>query len=269
MNRFQTKYLSQFHIVFRPFKWVIVIALISLVFHSFPTHSQHKNRSETLYLGNSMPRIALTFDDGPSPSTNRVLDILQQHQIRATFFVVGKNAEHYPDIVSRIQHDGHLIGSHTYSHSPWSSIKTPKQISSELDKTSSVIFNISGTVPHYFRPPFGWESPWMNQVYHKKGYIIVKWSIDPKDWQHPSPGIIVNRILANLKKDAIILLHDGHQIKAAPNVQEMISALPVIIEELEARGFQFVTIDELLKTHENNIAISARHMNLLQKLKIL
>jgi peptidoglycan/xylan/chitin deacetylase (PgdA/CDA1 family) len=252
------KYFSLKHFLARSCKLVLAITVIILIFHGIPTHSQHHKQSlQTIKIEKSSPEVALSFDDGPSPSTVKVLDILQQYHIRATFFLVGKNVERYPDIVLRILNGGHLIGSHTYSHNPWSSMKTPKQISSELDMSSSAICSITGNAPHFFRPPFGWESPWMSKEYRSKGYTIVKWTIDPKDWQHPSPEIIVNRILTNLKSDAIILLHDGHQTKASPNVQETIRALPVIIEKLEERGFRFVTIDQIPGASQKKPVISS------------
>jgi peptidoglycan/xylan/chitin deacetylase (PgdA/CDA1 family) len=193
------------------------------------------------------PRIALTFDDGPSKSTPLILDILKRNGIKATFFVIGKNADRHPEIIQRIAEEGHILGVHTYSHSLWSSIKTPKQIALELDKTAHAIYRVTGQDPSFFRPPFGWDSPLMDQVCKKKGYTTIKWTIDPKDWQHPAPDMFVSRIVNRARDNAIVLLHDGLQTEESPNISSTIQALPILIDTLSRIGYRFVAVNEIRK----------------------
>jgi len=190
-------------------------------------------------------QVALTFDDGPSEHTPLILDILKQYDVRATFFVVGINAERHPDMIKRIADEGHIIGNHTYSHSVWSSIKTPSHIATELDSTAHLIYRFSGVYSTLFRPPHGWDSPWMLRQCGKMGYTTVKWTVDPKDWRHPTPAKIVTRIMNDVRNNGIILLHDGHQSEESPDIHETIEALPILIETLTNKGFIFVGIDAI------------------------
>lgn len=204
------------------------------------------------------PVIAITFDDGPSQYTPQVLDILKRYHVKATFFLIGKNIERHPDIPARIAADGHTIGNHTYSHSWWTSIDFPKKIDFELDKTSSLIQATAHVTPILFRPPRGLRNPWMIRAAEKRGYTVIMWSIQANDWDNPrpSPQVIAQRVLSQIKPGSIILLHDGMGTSVNPQVQNMVAALPIIIETLQAKGYSFVTIPELMQikklSSENN-----------------
>lgn len=195
------------------------------------------------------PVLAITFDDGPSPSTPQVLEILKRYHVQATFFLIGKNIERHPDIPARIAADGHAIGNHTYSHSLWTSIDFPKQIGFEIDKTSSLIQATAHVTPILFRPPRGLRNPWMIRAAEQRGYTIITWSIQANDWENPkpSPQVIAQRVLSHAKPGSIILLHDGLGTRENPQVQNMVAALPIIIETLQAKGYRFVTIPELMQ----------------------
>ncbi len=195
------------------------------------------------------PVIAITFDDGPSPSTPQVLDTLNHYHVKATFFLIGKNIERHPDIPARIAAEGHAIGNHTYSHSWWTSIDFPKQIGFEIDKTTSLIQATAHVTPILFRPPRGLRNPWMIRAAEQRGLTVVTWSIQANDWENPkpSPQVIAQRVLSQVKPGSIILLHDGLETRENPQVQNMIAALPIIIETLQAEGYRFVTIPELMK----------------------
>jgi len=192
------------------------------------------------------PVIALTFDDGPSSYTAQVLDILARYQVKATFFVIGRNVEQYPDLARRIVAEGHAIGNHTYSHPLWAAMETSRHVERELDRAATAIQAATGIVPTLFRPPHGWRSPWMIRLARSKGYEVVTWSVSPDDWQRPPSQVIVERVLRQARPGAIILLHDGLETKVGPPVQNTVAALPTIIEELQARGYRFVTIPELM-----------------------
>ena len=179
--------------------------------------------------------VALTFDDGPVKSTTPgLLDILKRYHVKATFFVQGKNAEINPDIITRIHQEGHEIGNHTYSHKDLTKISIDK-VNEELDKTANIVEAASGVKPALMRPPYG------STTYKLRDQLklpVVKWSVEPRDSYDENTDNIVNTVLHDTNDGDIILLHDTHQYS--------IDAVPRIIEELEKKGFTFVTVTELL-----------------------
>jgi len=196
--------------------------------------------------------VALTFDDGPySPYTEQILDILKEYNTPATFFIVGQNAEKNPELVRRIARDGHQLGNHTYHHVDL--LKTDsKTIAEEIDRTSKVLLTITGTMPHVVRPPHGFRDPVVMDIMAERGLKVVEWSVMSKDWTNPGVEVIVERTIKKAKNGSIILLHDGDGIASkAPRLQSA-EATRRIIQTLQAQGYEFVTVDEILaKTEEN------------------
>lgn len=188
--------------------------------------------------------IALSFDDGPNePYTSQVLDILKQYDVKATFFVLGQNVEYYPDVARRIVAEGHVLGNHTYDHK----VTTPlMDWGRQLDLTQEVITRTTGVKPRLFRPPFGQKTPWELDDIHKKGFVTIAWSISAKDPNAPSSDTIAQRIIVKARPGGIILLHDGYETKHGANRSRTVAALPYIIENLQAQGYTFVTIPQLL-----------------------
>jgi peptidoglycan-N-acetylglucosamine deacetylase len=198
--------------------------------------------------------IALTFDDGPNePYTSEILDILSSSHINATFFVVGENAQLYPDVVKKIIADGNIVGNHSYSHDANHAL-TDFGVKDML-RAENVIFSITGVKPHLYLPPHGKKSPWELDGVKKSGLIDVTWDDSAND-QHtiayfgtPSPENYARAIVEDIKPGAIILLHDGHgTLHNSPKSDESLTvqALPLIIEQLQAKGYQFVTVPNLL-----------------------
>lgn len=184
-------------------------------------------------------QIALTFDDGPHPAyTPQILRILRQNHVRATFFVVGMMAEQYPKLIKAELGGGHAVGNHTYHHVNLTRIP-PKYVATEIDACGDVLEAISGARPHLFRPPGGDYNGQVAHISHKLGYTMVLWTDDPGDYASPGTGTIDRRTLDKISDGGIILIHDG--------VQETVNLLPRLIQELKARGFVFVTIDEWLR----------------------
>ncbi|MGI4789310.1 MAG: polysaccharide deacetylase family protein [Janthinobacterium lividum] len=186
-------------------------------------------------------RIALTFDDGPHPNyTLKLLQILGQNKIHATFFVVGEKAEEYPDLVRAEVAAGDEIGNHTYDHV--SLIKIPAgYVATEIRTCGDVIRSITGKTPTLFRPPGG---EYNEDVVHQAqalGYRMILYSDDPGDYAQPGTGLIETRTLDTIGDGGIILLHDGSQ--------QTLTVLPTLISRLKARGFQFVTVSQMLDTH--------------------
>lgn len=185
------------------------------------------------------PYIALTFDDGPSAKlTPKLLDLLAAHHIKATFFLIGENAAEYPDIVAREAKEGHQIANHSWSHPNFGKM-SDDGIRSQLRRTDDAIKTAIGTSPILLRPPYGSitarQKKWINQEF---GYKIVLWDVDPLDWRRPGPSVVCNRIVKNTRAGSIVLAHDIH-----PGT---IEAMPCVLKELEAKGFKFVTVSELI-----------------------
>ncbi len=195
--------------------------------------------------GTGIKAVALTFDDGPGVSTQEILDILKSSGVKATFFVIGKNALNNQQILKRISEDGHEIGNHSYNHSLHFSIESPKSLEKELDSTSAIIKSVTGSAPTLFRPPRGWRNPWMADKCASKGYKVVLWNVDSFDWLNTSTDRIVENVLRKTKSGSIILLHDRLNTGKDKRRAHTINALPRIIKALSAEGFIFVTISEL------------------------
>jgi len=187
--------------------------------------------------------VALTFDDGPlTDSTPEILDILREKNIKATFFVVGEQVEKFPLLVQQEIADGHEVGSHTYSHPTLTKLRK-NEIQKELAQTEQSILKVAPK-PTLFRPPGGGYNDTILQIARDNGYITILWSVDPYDWRYPPVGDIINVVLKDSKPGSIILLHDGKYPSSTPE------ALSFIIDSLSARGYEFVTVSELLQYYE-------------------
>jgi peptidoglycan/xylan/chitin deacetylase (PgdA/CDA1 family) len=185
------------------------------------------------------PFIAMTFDDGPSTKlTPKLLDLLAAHHIKATFFLIGQNVAENPEIVAREVREGHEVANHSWSH-PNLAKMSDEGVRGQLHKTEEAIVSASGNRPTLLRPPYGSisarEKKWINQEF---GYKIVLWDVDPFDWKRPGPNVVCNRIVKNTRAGSIVLAHDIH-----PGT---IEAMPCVLSQLEAKGFKFVTVSELI-----------------------
>jgi peptidoglycan-N-acetylglucosamine deacetylase len=186
------------------------------------------------------PYIALTFDDGPSATlTPKLLDLLAAHHIKATFFVIGENVAEHPEIVSRAAREGHEIGNHSWSH-PNLGKMSDESVRRQLQQTDDAIESATGKRPTLMRPPYGSitarEKRWIHDEF---GYDIILWDVDPYDWKRPGPAVVRARILKETRPGSIVLSHDIH-----PGT---IEAMPSTFDELEAKGFKFVTVSELIR----------------------
>jgi peptidoglycan/xylan/chitin deacetylase (PgdA/CDA1 family) len=192
--------------------------------------------------------VALTFDDGPGPWTPAVLDVLQQAQVPATFFVVGKSAAAEPEMLRRVLADGHALGNHTWSHRVPSAATgwNRATLAKEIERTSQVILDAVGRMPCLFRPPGGVVKG-AAKVSRAAGLSVILWSVDTRDWADRRAGVndfarvIRKRAAAGLAEEhPVILLHDGGGDRAAT-----VAALPGIIEDYRAHGYRFVTLGKI------------------------
>ncbi len=183
--------------------------------------------------------VAMTFDDGPHPThTPRLLKILRDRNIKATFYLVGKNAKAYPAIVRQIIAEGHEIGNHTWTHGSLTSM-SDDQIRSELKMSADAVYAAAGYRPQTIRPPYGAVNARVKQlIYSEFGYPTIMWSVDPQDWRRPGVSVVTSRIVNGAHPGAILLAHDIH----APTIQ----AMPGTFDQLLAKGYRFVTVSQLM-----------------------
>jgi len=181
--------------------------------------------------------LALTFDDGPDPvDTPKLLDMLREKGVKATFFVVGKRADQYPEIVRRAWDEGHLIANHTWSHRNLFCFLTPSRLRAEIERGTESVRRICGFRPRLFRSPVGLRHVLLRPYLSDAGLEYISWSIRTRDTLTSDSGVLARRILSQATSGDIILLHD--HLPGGAHV--MLEALPGVIDELRQRGFEFV-----------------------------
>ena len=180
-------------------------------------------------------KIALTFDDGPHPVYTKILlDGLAERGAKASFFVTGENAEKYPELILRMQKEGHLIGNHTYSHIQLTS-NNREAFRQELISTNEVLKEITGAETIFVRPPYGsWDKGFEQEL----NMFPVLWNIDPLDWCSHNAECIAAKVVENAGDGDIILMHDYYDTS--------VTAALEVVDVLQKRGFQFVTVEEIL-----------------------
>lgn len=190
---------------------------------------------ETMVLPQEEKKIALTFDDGPHPKfTEQLLDGLKERGVHVTFFVTGEHAELHPDIIERMNEEGHVIGNHTYSHIQLTN-ENRESFKEELIKTNQILHEITGEEVLYVRPPYGtWDKNFETEL----NMIPVLWNVDPLDWCSGDASCVASRVLKEADENAIILMHDYYETSVTAALQ--------IVDELQRRGYTFVTVDEIL-----------------------
>ncbi len=198
--------------------------------------------------------IALTFDDGPWPTTTRqILDILKKNNIKATFFWVGRYLQTYPELGKQVAAAGHAIGNHTWNHQY---IKYNEDgAAREIDRTSSLIEELTGVKTSMFRPPGGILNNGLAAYAQKKNYAVIMWSADSLDWRTATQSLMDN-VMRQANSGGIVLMHDG-----GGNRSRTVQALPDIIARFKKEGYQFVTVPELLQMQEKE----SKHQETAQK----
>lgn len=194
-----------------------------------------QEEQEYLELESEPKKIALTYDDGPHPVyTKEMLEVLEENDVVATFFLLGQNIEGQEEVVKEIAKEGHLIGNHTFHHVQITGMPA-EQAYEEIDETSRLIEELTGKGTEYVRPPFG---TWNTGLESDLNLIPVMWTIDTKDWTTENVDAIVNHVVKNAGENDIILMHDSYQ--------STVEATKRIIKLLKAEGFEFVTVDEVI-----------------------
>lgn len=217
---------------------ILCILIICFIFGKVPDNKESVKTSEANLnisdMKGTIPRVALTFDDGPSTKyTEKLLKGLKKRGVKATFFLTGERISYSEKIVKRMKKDGHVIGNHTYTHIDLA--KTGyNEAKKEIEDTNNDIKEITGEKPKFLRPPYG---DWNEKLLEETDMSIVLWSVDPEDWKDRNADVVAKRVIKSTRPGDIILLHDifGTSVDAALK----------IVDELQSKGYQFVTVDQI------------------------
>ncbi len=195
----------------------------------------------------SGPYIALTFDDGPHPeNTVRLLKMLKERGMKATFFCVGQRVADHPSVAKRIVEEGHEIGNHSWSHKVLSGL-ADAVVARDLERTDEAIRKATGVAPKLMRPPYGAFTDRQRDWAHRKwGYQITLWDVDSNDWRNPSASYARSRILQGTGPGSIVLSHDIHK--------STVDGMPKTLDALKAKGFKFVTVSQLLALEQETLS---------------
>jgi peptidoglycan/xylan/chitin deacetylase (PgdA/CDA1 family) len=191
--------------------------------------------------------VALTYDDGPNPPyTDEIVEYLHQEKVPATFFVVGMAVAKYPESVKREVEYGDAIGNHSWDHAHLV-LETRRHIQRQIEMTDQAIFDASGEHTRLFRPPFGARDYAVIQVAHDLGYDVIMWSVPlARDWERPAPQVIADRVTRHVTNGSIVVLHDGNK-GIGGDREPTVEATKLIVQNLRAQGYRFVTVPELMR----------------------
>jgi len=220
---------------FRLFLAVLTATTLLIVYLLFHPRNQWlvANRSRV----DGARCVALTFDDGPDPvDTPKLLDLLREKDVKATFFVVGKRADLYPEIVRRAWVEGHLVANHTWSHDALFCFLMPRRLRAEIERGTESVRRSCGFRPRFFRSPVGLRHPLLAPYLEALALEYISWSIRTFDTFTTNSNVLARRILNKAASGDIILLHD----RLPRGTSAMLEALPRVIDELRKRGFEFV-----------------------------
>ena len=224
------------------FAWIvfIVIAVMYIaatVYGSFSIQSNYFLKSIN---SGKRKAIALTFDDGPDPDTTpKILTVLRDKKVQATFFVIGKKAAKYPELLKRIEEEGHIIGNHTFSHSYFLGFFSKNRLKADITRCSEAISAAINKSPLLFRPPFGVTNPVYATVLKELGLHSVGWSLRSLDTRAENKYQIINKVISKLKPKDIVLLHDNLKVTA--------DSLEDVIEHCLQKGIKIVPLSQLIE----------------------
>lgn len=219
---------------------IVILAFAFLLIANTTVSAKTTKVYHKIELNENSKKIALTFDDGPHPRiTREIISILKEYGVTATFFVIGQNADNYPETMKLLAESGYEIGNHTYSHKNLKKM-SEAEVNEEFRKCSETLLRF-GVEPKLMRPPEGFFSDEVIKVSRGMEYDIILWSIDTRDWAHTPADSIVKNVIENASGGDIILMHD--YLSGYGGTCE---ALRVIIPKLKSEGFEFVTVSELI-----------------------
>ena len=194
--------------------------------------------------------VAMTFDDGPSADTAKLLDVLREHNIKATFFLIGEQVEKFPEIARRIVADGHEIGNHSMSHKILLYCSS-RQTESEMDRAQAAITSVTGVAPQLARPPCGVRTRGYFKAAGRLGLTTVQWTVTGFDWKKRSPEQIADTVARDAEPGSIVLLHDGDSAGQSSR-QPTVDSIPLILDGLRKRDLTVVPLRQLLFQAESS-----------------
>ncbi len=193
--------------------------------------------------------VALTFDDGPYPPyTQKLLAVLEEKQVRATFFLVGNNVVQFPEVVCMTASKGHEIALHAYEHKDFLKLDGA-ELAGNIQQGKKVLEDLIGKPVKYIRPPHGFRDWAVMEAVSDAGLKVVNWSVIPRDWTNPGAQEIVDRVCKSVTPGAIVLLHDGDAPSQKASREQTVQATALIVDELRKNGYEFVTVDELFNSN--------------------
>ena len=223
----------------------VTAALAAVGYQSMAPLGQWYGRTFT-GLPSGTKRIALTYDDGPNdPHTVRLLDVLAKHDVRATFFLIGRFVQERPEIVREIVKAGHIVGNHTFTH-PLLIFKSAGEIRGELSKCGDALQDAIGEHSNLFRPPFGGRRPAVLSIARELGLEPVMWNVTGYDWNAPPAAAIEQKVAKQIRGGDVILLHDGGHKHMGADRSQTVLATDHLIKRYKSEGYEFVTVPEMM-----------------------
>jgi peptidoglycan-N-acetylglucosamine deacetylase len=190
-------------------------------------------------------QIALTYDDGPNDlHTQRLLEVLARHNVKATFFMIGRYVQQRPAIAREVAHAGHAIGNHTFTH-PLLIFKSDSEIRRELSGCRAALSDAVGQHTNLFRPPFGGRRPAVLRIAREFGLKPVMWNVTGYDWNAPPADVIERKVTGQIRGGDVILLHDGGHQQMGANRSNTVAATDVLIARYKSEDYEFVTIPHM------------------------
>lgn len=220
------------------FLLLFIIWLGLTTWGSFDIRLNYFTKAYSLKPNSTSKEIALTFDDGPHEMTEKVLDLLKQFNVKATFFCIGKQIENNPELFKRIISEGHLVGNHSYSHSENFGFFSSQKVLDEITETNKLAQQLSGLEMNFFRPPFGVTNPMIAKAVSKTKHHVIGWNIRSLDTVYENENIIFERVKNKIKPGGIILLHDTSQ--------KSVNVLERLLLFLKTENYSIVSVDKLL-----------------------
>ena len=222
---------------------IAVLYLISTAYGSFQIRANYFVKS----INNGKKKaIALTFDDGPHPEhTPRILEILKEKRVKATFFVIGKNAEKYPDLISQIDNEGHIVANHSYSHHYLIAFFSINRLKVDLQRCNEIVSQCLNKTPRFFRPPFGVTNPRYGTALKENNLQSIGWSLRSFDTRAKNKYQLIQTVISNLQKRDIVLLHDNLSVTA--------DALEDLIEHCRSKNIEILTLSDLINKEPYDI----------------
>ena len=212
-----------------------------------PSNSFYGETITSVQVPNGKKLVALTFDDGPYPPyTQKLLDVLEKKQVKATFFMVGNNAVKNSEVVTLVTSKGHEVALHAEEHKDFLKLNEQELVGNIL-RGKKLLEELIGKPVKYLRPPHGFRDWAVMEAASDAGLKVVNWSVIPRDWTNPGAQEIVDRVCKNVTPGAIVLLHDGDAPAQTASREQTVEATALIIDEVRKQGYNFVTVSQLLE----------------------